>query len=96
MIRHCVMFRFNDGVSDDVKRTISDGLDQMANLPMVGTYQHGPDAGISDGAWDYVVVGDFDTAEDYQAYATDESHVALIDGHIRPAISARAAVQYEI
>lgn len=95
MFRHCVMFTWNDTVTADVKDAVSAGLDKLASLDGVLSYQHGPDAGVSDGNWDYVVVGDFATVEDYQAYAVDSGHVELIATLIKPNISGRAAVQYE-
>lgn len=96
MIRHCVMFTWNEGVTDETVRAVSDGLSQFAELDVTLAYHHGPDAGVSEGNWEYVVVGDFATVEDYRTYATDPAHVELIAELIRPNISARAAVQYEI
>ena len=58
MFRHCVMFRWADDVSDETQATVSAGLDALATLPCVSAYHHGPDAGVSDGNWDYVAVGD--------------------------------------
>jgi len=96
MLRHCVMFTWNDGVSDETKQAIADGLDEMAKLSCVHAYEHGPDAGVSDGNWDYVVVGDFASVEDYQQYATDADHVRLVTELIKPNISGRAAVQFNL
>jgi len=96
MIRHCVMFNWNDDVSAEAKAAVSAGLDEMAKLDGVAAYSHGPDAGISDGNWDYVVVADFADPDTYSAYATNVDHVALIQTHIKPNISARAAVQFDI
>ena len=96
MFRHCVMFRWADDVSDATKATISTGLDALAKLECVAAYNHGPDAGISDGNWDYVAVGDFASVDDYRTYAADEGHVQLIAEWIKPNISARAAVQYNL
>jgi hypothetical protein len=90
------MFSWTDGVGDDVRAAVSDGLDRMAKLDMVAAYRHGPDLGLGEGNWDYVVVGDFATVEDYQAYATDADHRAFIGELIAPNISGRAAVQFEI
>lgn len=90
------MFKWNDDVSDDAKAAVSAGLDEMAKLDSVAAYNHGPDAGISDGNWDYVVVGDFAGADEYSSYATNADHVALIETHIKPNISARAAVQFTL
>lgn len=96
MIRHCVMFTWNDDVTDEAKAAIADGLDRLASLPGVVKYVHGPDAGLVDGNWDYVVTGDFEDRDAYLGYAVDEGHVELITTMIRPNISARAAVQFEL
>jgi hypothetical protein len=95
VFRHCVMFTWADNVSDTTKAAISAGLDELAELDCVTAYQHGPDAGISDGNWDYIAVGDFASVEDYRTYATDAGHLLLITDLIKPNISGRAAVQYE-
>lgn len=96
MIRHCVMFKWADGATDEAKAAVSAGLDELAKLEVIAAYHHGPDAQISDGNWDYVAVGDFASVADYQAYAVAADHVELIANVIRPNISARAAVQYNI
>ena len=96
MFRHCVMFRWADDVSDETKAMVSAGLDELAKLACVQTYHHGPDAGVSDGNWDYVAVGDFSSVDDYRTYAADADHVQLITDWIKPNISARAAVQYNL
>jgi len=95
VFRHCVMFTWADDVSEESKAAISAGLDQLASLDCVAAYHHGPDAGISDGNWDYVAVGDFDSVDDYRTYASDAGHLQLIADMIKPNISGRAAVQYE-
>jgi len=89
------MFTWNDAATDEAKAAIRAGLDGLAKLDAVAAYHHGPDAGISDGNWDYVAVGDFASVGDYQIYATDAGHLTLINDLIKPNISGRAAVQYE-
>jgi len=89
------MFTWNDDASEDTKEAISAGLNELTKLDVVTAYHHGPDAGIGSGNWDYVAVGDFASAADYQVYASDPGHIALIADLIKPNIRARAAVQYE-
>ena len=96
MFRHCVMFTWSDDATDEAKAAVSAGLDELAKLEMIAEYRHGPDAGVSEGNWDYVVVGDFASVDDYNAYATEDSHLALIADVIRPIISGRAAVQFQL
>jgi len=95
MFRHVVMFRWNDDVTEEIKAEIGAELDRLAGLDSVAAYAHGPDAGVSDGNWEYAIVGDFNSVEDYQAYATEAGHLEMIANLVRPNISARAAVQYE-
>lgn len=95
MIRHCVMFRWADGVTDDAIQAIRAGLDRLAALDCVAGYVHGPDAGLVEGNFDYAVVGDFDSIEDYHEYAAEAGHRMLIEEWIKPNIAARAAVQFE-
>ena len=95
MFRHIVLFRWSAEADADALDRISAGLDRMAQLPMVADYTHGPDAGVSEGTADYAIVATFDSFADYQAYATEPSHVALIADTIRPHVAERAAVQYE-
>jgi len=95
MFRHCVMFTWSDDATDEAKAAVSAGLDELAKMDAITTYRHGPDAGVSDGNWDYVAVGDFASVDHYRIYANDQDHLDLIANVIRPAISARAAVQYE-
>lgn len=96
MFRHCVMFTWNDTATDEAKAAVASGLDEMAKLDFVGSFVHGPDVGIDERSWDYVVVADFASADDYQTYANDADHQKLIADVIKPAVSGRAAVQYEI
>lgn len=96
MLRHCVMFRWNDDVTDETKAAVGAGLDPMSRLDGVVAYHHGPDLGISDGNWDYVVVGDFVDVDAFEAYGSDPDHLAVIADLIRPNIAARAAVQMDL
>lgn len=88
------MFRWAEGTTDETKAAVASGLDEMIKLDCVSAYKHGADAGISDGNFDYVAVGDFESIAAYRAYATDPGHLDLIASVIKPAISSRAAVQY--
>lgn len=91
------MLRWNDEVTDEAKQAVADGLAALPDaIPEICAYTFGPDAGLRDGNWDYVVVGDFDDAESYLTYANEATHQALIAEHIAPNIAERAAVQFEV
>ena len=90
------MIKWTDDADDSTKAEISSGLDRLAGLNCVAGYHHGPDLGVSEGNWDYMIVGDFADEAAYRQYATEVGHVALITDLIKPNISGRAAAQYEI
>lgn len=97
MFRHVVMFKWADDVDGAHVAAVAAGLDGLvAAIPEIRRYRHGPDAGVSDGNYDYVVVGDFDSVDDYRRYRDHEAHRALIRDLIAGRLAERAAVQYEI
>lgn len=97
MLRHVVMFRWNDGVGDAHVAELGAGLDDLARtIPEIAAYRHGPDAGINPGNFDYVVVGDFATEQDYLTYRDHPRHRDLIERLIAPHIRERSAVQFRI
>ena len=94
MFRHCVMFKWSDDASDDAIAAVRAGLDELAQMECVDTYVHGADVGVSEGNFDYAIVADFESIAAYRTYAGDADHLDFIATVVKPAISARAAVQY--
>ena len=52
------------------------------------------DLGITEGNFDYVVVADFDSPDDYVVYRDHPVHTAVISELIAGRVAERAAVQY--
>ena len=97
MVRHVVTFRFAEGTTDAQRDRIVEGLRALpGQIPEIRRYVFGPDLGLAEGNFDFVVVADFDDADGYRRYAEHEAHVALIREAIRPVLAERVAVQYEI
>ncbi len=97
MFRHVVMFSWNETTSADEVASIAAGLDELgATIPAVRAYRHGPDAGLGEGNYDYVVVADFDSAADYVVYRDHPVHRAFVRDRLVPHIARRAAVQYDL
>ncbi len=97
MVRHVVMFRWKDGTSGDDLAAIKAGLRTMPDLiPQIRAYRFGTDLGVNDANWDFVVVADFASMDDYVTYRDDVHHQALINESIAPHIEERASVQYEL
>ncbi len=97
--RHVVMFRFHDDATDDQRAALATGLDGMPTATgAIGEhdYVHGPDLGLNPASWDYVIVADFASADDFVAYRDHPDHQALIRDLVTPITAERASVQYEV
>lgn len=97
MFRHVVMFRWTDDTSAEHIQAAQEALGRLpAAIPEIRTYAFGADVGINEGNYDFVVVADFRSAEDYLVYRDHPQHQAVIAEHLRAHIAERAAVQYEL
>ncbi len=97
MIRHVVVFTWSPEADAERRETTLQalrGLRQevggMTDLVVAD------DAGLSDGNADTVLIADFPDVEAFRRYAQDPVHLAVIAEHVRPWLSARSAVQYEV
>jgi hypothetical protein len=97
MFRHVVLFRWSPTATDEQKQAVSRGLARLpAAIPELVEYRFGPDHGLADGNWDFVVVADFEDSAAYEVYRDHAHHQDLIVELIRPVVADRAAVQYEL
>lgn len=96
MFRHVVMFEWIDGVDSAAIEAIGAALDALVvTVPEVISYRHGPDLGVSEGNFDYAIVGDYASVEDYAVYRDHPEHQRIITELIKPFVATRAAVQYD-
>jgi hypothetical protein len=97
MFRHVMMFTWSDDVDDADIAAISSALDRLPDaIPEIVAYHHGADARVNDGNYDYVVVGDFGSVEDYVTYRDAPAHTDLIRDLVAGRVKTRAAVQYAV
>ena len=97
MLRHVVLFNWKENVNADAKNAVREGLAALpAQIPQIKRYDLGDDAGLADGNYDFVLVADFESVEDYEIYQAHEEHQRVIREHIKPVISARVAAQYQV
>ena len=97
MFRHVVMFRWTAEASAEAKAAVASGLAELPGLiETVRGYEFGPDAGLAEGNWDFVVVADFDDVDGYIVYRDHSAHQALITESIRPILAERAAMQFAV
>ena len=96
MFRHVVMFTWIAGTTEEQKAEVASELGKLpGTIPEIRGYAIGPDAGINPGNHEFVVVADFDSAEDYLVYRDHPVHRDVVERAIRPIMASRAAVQYE-
>jgi Stress responsive A/B Barrel Domain len=97
-IRHAVLFRFVDGVDDDRVAALAAGLSRMPSATgavAADRYRHGRSLGLNPGNWDYAVIAEFDSADDYVAYRDHPEHKALIRDLVTPIVAERCSVQFD-
>mmetsp|Transcript_37464 Transcript_37464/g.87603 ORF Transcript_37464/g.87603 Transcript_37464/m.87603 type:complete len:108 (-) Transcript_37464:344-667(-) len=99
-VRHVVMLKFKTGTDEKAAAAgITEGLATLpGKIPQIMSYVFGPDLGLSEGNYDYVITADFADSEAYKAYATHVEHVAVVTNVIKPHIApgGRVAVQLAI
>ena len=97
MVRHIVLFRWKDGVSADHIEATRRGLSALpGKIPQIKRYVFGSNLGINPGTYDFGVVADFASVDDYLVYRDHPDHKAFIAAHTTDYVTDRAAVQFEI
>jgi hypothetical protein len=97
VIRHVVMFRWAEEAPADAAERVAAALRTLPDaIPEIRRYDLGPDAGINEGSFDFVVVADFDDTASYLVYRDHPAHQRVIREVILPVVGQRAAVQYEV
>jgi hypothetical protein len=95
MFRHVVMFRWAEDVDDAHVAAVARRLDELpGEIAEIRSYRHGADAGVNEGTFDYVLVADFDSVDDYLVYRDHPTHQAFISEKIAGRVDDRAAAQY--
>lgn len=97
MIRHVVMFRWNEGVSaEHVVATTAEFATLPPSIPQIRSYSWGADLGVAPTNFDYAITGEFDSVEEFIAYRDHPAHQALVQTFIVPHVSERVAVQFTV
>ncbi|MEM7288700.1 MAG: Dabb family protein [Actinomycetota bacterium] len=97
MFRHTVLLKLNDDATDDQRDTIREALAALpALIPEIESYTIGTNAGDRPDNFDFAVIGDFADKAAYQVYADHPDHIRVIQEHIAPLLTGRAAVQFEV
>lgn len=95
MLRHVVMFRWADDVDSQHTAAVAAGLDSLPpQIDVIRSFRHGVDAGAVVGNYDYVLVAEFDSVEDFLTYRNHPVHQTFVAELIATQAKDRAAVQY--
>jgi hypothetical protein len=96
MLRHVALFRFKPETTDEQIEVAMVALSALPErIDVLRRFRFGPDAGITEGAWDFALVAVLDNAHDYVAYRDDPAHKAVLRDSIAPLISEAARIQFE-
>jgi len=97
MIRHVVVFTWDDEMTDEMEQQFAAELTALApKLAGLRSYHAGPDVGLVEGNFDFAVVADFEDTESYVGYRDHPEHQDIVGRYSRPHAKTRAAVQYEV
>ncbi len=97
MIRHAVLFRFDDLFNESALAAMSAALDALpAQIPEILAYHHGPDLGIGPTNFAYAITADFASTDDFATYRDHPEHQRFIAEYITGRVADRAAVQFDV
>jgi len=97
MIRHVAVFRFKNNVTDAIIDEIDETLATLPSIiPEIISFSSGRNADVTESAWDYAVVSDFASPEDYLAYAANPQHVDMVKNLVGPHVLEASRTQFEV
>lgn len=95
MIKHIVLIKWNDGVTPEQVDAVEDAFSEMVEtFDYIVSYEYGPDAGIYENEYDYALVAEFETPEQFKSYAEDERHFEIMKEVISPLMADYKALQF--
>ena len=96
-IRHMVMIKYHRDVTGDQKQALVDGLAKMPQvMEFIRRYEYGPDLRLGDNTYDFGLVADFDSENDWRRYTSNPDHQILVHNLIRPVAEELVSIQYEV
>lgn len=96
MVRHVVMFRWIDGVTEEQKLAARQALARLPGaISEIVDYWFGDDLRLAEGNFDFAIVGDFVDRDAFLRYARNPLHVATVAEFLRPIVQERVSVQHQ-
>lgn len=94
MIRHIVMFNWKPGTDTAIHDEVAAGFAHMREaIPNVVSMIAGSDLGLAEGNFDFAMIADFASTEDWQSYREHPEHIAFVQ---RFGAHAAAATRIQI
>ena len=98
MFRHVLLLRWKDDATDHQKKAAYDAVVRLPEvLPMIRAWHVGEDVGVRPDEttnFDFAIIADFDSADDYLAYRHDPAHLDVIEKFTLPIVAEISRVQY--
>ena len=93
--RHIILIKYHRDVTGAQKQALLDGLAKMPHeIDYIRRYEYGPDLALRDDTYDFGLIADFDSENDFRRYSDDPDHQVLVHNLIRPIAEEMARVQY--
>ena len=96
MIKHVVMWKFKDEVSEADKQEMKRLLESLKGVvPSLIDIEIGVNVVESDAAKDMVLYSEFESVEDLIAYSGHPEHLKVVE-FVKPLVCERTVVDYEV
>ena len=96
MIKHIVMWKFKDEVTDADKLEMKRHLEALKGVvPSLVEIEIGLDLSKKEASMDMVLNSEFQTLEDLATYAVHPEHLKVVE-FVKPLVCDRAVVDYEV
>jgi hypothetical protein len=97
VLRHVVVFSFGPELDRGGRDAIASSLEGLVGVvPGLVSMRCGRDAGLVPDNADFAVVADFTDTDAWRGYVDHPVHVAIASTQIRPFVTHRVAVQFQI
>lgn len=97
MLRHIALFKLRTDAPAGSIQSLEEGLFLIAQtIKEIASYDYGADLGLREGNFDFAVVADFTTAEDFERYVQHPDHQAFLKDRLTPILAERVSIQFEL
>jgi hypothetical protein len=97
VIRHCSLFKFKLGTSEElIDEILAEFRGLAEKVPSIRSATIGKNIGFHEGNFDIAANVQFESIDGYREYSVDETHLKFVDEYLMPNLEARVAVQFDL